>query len=788
MNNKNTFKRICTAAVAVSLLIGAAPQALANDEYTPVTALYAASPAMNRNLTDGANSNLSRMGDGKFHPGETVVFASGAGDALGSDYYIDIITKNPVDMDYIMFMTHAGTRGDQNLTRIGIDYLDPDSGEWIRYYNDYDISAFDDGEAHLDWTGDYGMIKNVEVDFGKAVSVVRVTILGANRTWGNFRIDEMSVFGTEQSGTSGNNLLNNAVRVIDNNASGTNVYGLYDGVYKDSAFVTSKYLSEGTTDSTLPEPYELEFDFGAETYKVRGLRLFTDLAAAQGITDAKFYYYANNEWVLAETINFERSSDDAKMYNAAADYVEFDEVKASRFKLSITGARHYWGDFRIDELELIGENADAYPEITRGIMELSESGDYNEYKTLLEEIDEVDDAELKEYYTGLLNSVVDEIKQNETRDAIYELFYRRLTLKGWLFREASDAIEVNIYGPNGEQYLQDSFNVSSDGTFEKEIDMSGVTSYGTYRVEYDGFTKEFVITRGDSDATIYSFRVDGVSGSISGNIITIKLPTGSILTGRVPVFSIPADAKAFSGNEELISGMSVMDLSRGTTIRVISADGTNSRTYSIDASVMNGEPKRKNMSSSSQSFFNGSINSGGFDDVDSSHYAYDYIEKLRARGVVVGDDNNRFNPNAAVTREEFVVMLVRAMGYELSESESVFVDAAEHWSEQYIMTAYEYGLVAGESNTVFGIGKNIKRCDIAVILDRLLVGYGETDSELFDDDALIADYARESIYKLKALGVLEGDRGLFRPNDTASRADTAIVICRALELLERSGQ
>lgn len=47
-------------------------------------------------------------------------------------------------------------------------------------------------------------------------------------------------------------------------------------------------------------------------------------------------------------------------------------------------------------------------------------------------------------------------------------------------------------------------------------------------------------------------------------------------------------------------------------------------------------------------------------DVPTTHWAYPYVEKAAAEGVVTGVGNNRYNPSGTVTCAEFCTMLVWA--------------------------------------------------------------------------------------------------------------------------------
>ena len=67
-----------------------------------------------------------------------------------------------------------------------------------------------------------------------------------------------------------------------------------------------------------------------------------------------------------------------------------------------------------------------------------------------------------------------------------------------------------------------------------------------------------------------------------------------------------------------------------------------------------------------------------FPDVDESASYANAVETVSALGVVVGDDNGLFNPDANVTRAEFTTMVVRALGEEAAATAATTPDPGGH--------------------------------------------------------------------------------------------------------------
>ncbi len=171
-----------------------------------------------------------------------------------------------------------------------------------------------------------------------------------------------------------------------------------------------------------------------------------------------------------------------------------------------------------------------------------------------------------------------------------------------------------------------------------------------------------------------------------------------------------------------------------------------------------------------------------FSDVSSSHWAYSSINGLKELGVIDGRDDGSFGVDDAVTREEFIKMLLGAFGKDPEETESIFSDVDEDaWYAPYVNTAASMGIVSGIEDDIFGVGEKITRQDMAVLIARYLDKEGcdlnSSSVNAFIDDEAIADYAHDGVYALKNLGLISGmDDNSFMPQDNATRAQTAKIL------------
>jgi len=176
-----------------------------------------------------------------------------------------------------------------------------------------------------------------------------------------------------------------------------------------------------------------------------------------------------------------------------------------------------------------------------------------------------------------------------------------------------------------------------------------------------------------------------------------------------------------------------------------------------------------------------------YDDVSENDWFFDYVEELSEKGIVSGDGTGNFAPNRNVTREQFLKMLIGAMSIETEEVENTFTDVADAWYKPYVLKAKGFGIVNGISDTEFGIGTNITRQDMAVMISRTIEKTGitvkATDVEPFADGDIVSNYAKEAVVYMKSIGLIEGFNNEYRPHDNLTRAEAVKVISELLKLL-----
>ena len=116
-----------------------------------------------------------------------------------------------------------------------------------------------------------------------------------------------------------------------------------------------------------------------------------------------------------------------------------------------------------------------------------------------------------------------------------------------------------------------------------------------------------------------------------------------------------------------------------------------------------------------------------FSDVSDNAWYSGYVKYLSNFGVIYGTGEDTFAPNRAITRAEFVAMAVRFFdnygdgNAEIMEQYVDFSDVSSgYWAAKYIKDAAIHGWIKGYEDGTFRADRNIARCEVVTIVNRLL--------------------------------------------------------------------
>ncbi|MCE4042753.1 S-layer homology domain-containing protein [Lysinibacillus fusiformis] len=173
------------------------------------------------------------------------------------------------------------------------------------------------------------------------------------------------------------------------------------------------------------------------------------------------------------------------------------------------------------------------------------------------------------------------------------------------------------------------------------------------------------------------------------------------------------------------------------------------------------------------------------------HWARKEAEKLASMLIFEGKGQGIFDPNAHLTRAETAALLVRAIGIPEPAHTAALSDISGQWYEEAISSATEARFVNGYEDGSFRPNEFVSREELAVILSRVLEYGSSTSSNAsvnysisLNDSKEVSNWATEAVQKIISNGIMIGDNeGDFKPHQTATRAEMAIIMNRLLNKL-----
>ncbi len=148
------------------------------------------------------------------------------------------------------------------------------------------------------------------------------------------------------------------------------------------------------------------------------------------------------------------------------------------------------------------------------------------------------------------------------------------------------------------------------------------------------------------------------------------------------------------------------------------------------------------------------------------------IEVLKTVGIMVGDENGKFNPDAKVTRNEMAVVMCNLLDYTVAsyKGTSPFTDVPE-WAEPYVAACYTNGITSGYDKVTYGGNDTVTTGQAALMLLKAL-GYFQYSAD-FGSDWLVETTKNGSNAGLFD-GVATGAKEALTRNDVAQMVLNAL--------------
>ncbi|MFF2911801.1 S-layer homology domain-containing protein [Paenibacillus sp. NPDC057934] len=173
-----------------------------------------------------------------------------------------------------------------------------------------------------------------------------------------------------------------------------------------------------------------------------------------------------------------------------------------------------------------------------------------------------------------------------------------------------------------------------------------------------------------------------------------------------------------------------------------------------------------------------------FTDVLAGHWASPAIKSMVAQHVATGTSDTRFSPNQPVTRAEFATFIARKLNLK-AYGASDFTDVpSTKWYSDSVAAVVETGIASGQSEILFAPERPISRQEMVVMVMKAyaykyMLPFNVGDEGIpFADQAQISTWAKPYAAAAHKLELVQGSDNKLEPNKKATRAEAVMVISK----------
>ena len=158
------------------------------------------------------------------------------------------------------------------------------------------------------------------------------------------------------------------------------------------------------------------------------------------------------------------------------------------------------------------------------------------------------------------------------------------------------------------------------------------------------------------------------------------------------------------------------------------------------------------------------------------HWCETAVRQLVSEDRLNGYFGVELDPDAYITRAEFVTMLVTAAGIDAPAADAPFPDCTGGRAKNYIAAAVAGGIINGVGADEFAPDALITREQAVTIIGRYMKLSGGISLD-FTDSSEISDYAKMYVSVCAKNGIINGyEDGSFRPKNMMTRGECAAIM------------
>jgi len=171
------------------------------------------------------------------------------------------------------------------------------------------------------------------------------------------------------------------------------------------------------------------------------------------------------------------------------------------------------------------------------------------------------------------------------------------------------------------------------------------------------------------------------------------------------------------------------------------------------------------------------------DDLASHSWARAQIARLDEKDIINKISTWSFQPGENITRADFAYFLIRTLGLTADSTEQFADVDPNKYCAMEIAIGKALGILNGVGDNKYNPEAAISRQDMMTIIARGMQLTGEADLSAFSDRDAIADYALECVKAMIASGLIKGNAdGTINPRGNTTRAESAVIMARILDM------
>ena len=180
-----------------------------------------------------------------------------------------------------------------------------------------------------------------------------------------------------------------------------------------------------------------------------------------------------------------------------------------------------------------------------------------------------------------------------------------------------------------------------------------------------------------------------------------------------------------------------------------------------------------------------------FIDVKNNHWAIDYIRFVVQRGIMVGVDKDRFDPNGKLSRAMLISMLARISKENVEAAKQVEGIPQNQWYSKDMNWAVNAKIVQKNMDGKYDPTQALTRSEMATIIGRYLeykaIKLEESKKEIsFKDMNNMSEETMKYVNILAKYEIVVGDKtGKFNPDASLTRAETAVVMAKLVKAISK---